>query len=66
MIGQGILRSMCELWSKCKSRVHAVDCTTMQNLIQVVIQGWCRDSKIVTDCSKPAESEPHRVKMMLK
>lgn len=54
------------LWAICKSRLRAVDCTTMEKLIQALIQVWYRDPKITNDCSKLVDSMPNRVKMLLK
>ena len=35
------------LWSICKQRLHKMDCSTMEKLIQNVIQVWYIDPKIL-------------------
>lgn len=54
------------LWAICKSRLRAADCTTMEKLIQALIQVWYKDPKIKNDCSKLIDSMPNRVQMLLK
>lgn len=52
------------LWAIYKSRLRAVDCTTMEKLIQVVIQVGYRDPKIISVCSKLPDSMPNRVQIL--
>ena len=53
------------LWAIIKQRLRGKDCTTMEKLIEAIIQLWYRDPQIIQNCKNLVDSMPGRVKQVL-
>ena len=52
-------------WAIIKQRLRGIDCTTMEKLIQSIIQLWYKDPQITQNREKRVDSMSERVKQLL-
>jgi hypothetical protein len=52
-------------WAIIKKRLHKRDCTSLEKLVNAVIDIWFRDPEISSMCKKLVESMPGRVEQVI-